>query len=97
MTATTRLPKPTSESWHWQLRAACRDLRTSRFFHPDNERGQRRAERERQAKAVCRRCPVIAQCREHALATHEPYGVWGGLGEQERRSLLGHRRNAAAA
>ncbi|SFS97569.1 WhiB family transcriptional regulator [Saccharopolyspora flava] len=97
MTATTRLPKPTSESWQWQLRAACRDLRTSRFFHPDHERGERRAERERQAKAVCRRCPVMAQCREHALRAQEPYGVWGGLGEQERRALLGTRRRAAAA
>lgn len=96
MTATARLPDPTSESWHWQLHAACRDLRSSRFFHPDNERGERRARRERQAKAVCRRCPVIAQCREHALKAQEPYGVWGGLGEQERRALLGHGRGAAA-
>ena len=88
MTATARLPKPNSDSWQWQLRAACRDLRTSRFFHPANERGEVRAERERRAKAVCRRCPVISQCREHALQAREPYGVWGGLGEQERRGLL---------
>ena len=90
MTATQRLPRPTTESWHWQLHAACRDVRTSRFFHPENERGNRRARRERQAKAICRRCPVIAQCREHALKAHEPYGVWGGLGEHEREVLL-HR------
>ncbi|MFC7343881.1 WhiB family transcriptional regulator [Saccharopolyspora griseoalba] len=91
MTTTARLPKPNSEEWAWQLRAACRDLRTAHFFHPENERGGKRVERERRAKRVCRRCPVIAQCREHALRTREPYGVWGGLGEQERRGLLGGR------
>lgn len=88
MTATRKLPKPNSDFWHWQLNAACKDLRTNHFFHPENERGEKRAERERRAKAVCRRCPVMSQCREHALNAHEPYGVWGGMGEQERRELL---------
>ena len=91
MTATARLPKPNSDSWQWQLHAACRDLRSSAFFHPENERGAMHARRERSAKAVCRRCPVIAQCREHALKVGEPYGVWGGLGEQERRGMLSGR------
>ena len=88
MTATARLPKPVAESWHWQTQAACRDLATSRFFHPENERGTSRDERERKAKRVCLRCPVILECRAHALKTKEPYGVWGGLGERERRGLV---------
>jgi WhiB family redox-sensing transcriptional regulator len=39
------------------------------------------------AKAVCRACPVIEACREHALTAPEPYGVWGGLSERERQAL----------
>lgn len=40
------------------------------------------------AKAVCRRCPVMEQCQEWALETREEYGVWGGLDERQRRSIL---------
>ncbi|RKT89149.1 WhiB family transcriptional regulator, redox-sensing transcriptional regulator [Saccharopolyspora antimicrobica] len=94
MAATSRLPKPVSEAWHWQLHAACRDVNVSRFFHPENERGSAREDREEQAKQICAGCPVMRQCREHALAAREPYGIWGGLGERERRELI-DRRHAA--
>jgi hypothetical protein len=40
-----------------------------------------------QAKAICRACPVIDACREHALTAPERYGVWGGLSERERHAL----------
>ena len=42
----------------------------------------------REAKAVCARCPVRAQCLEYALAHDERYGVWGGLSERERHRLI---------
>jgi len=55
-----------------------------------------RAQREMRAKEMCRTCPVLAQCRTHALAVGEPYGIWGGLSESEREMLLkrGIRRTA---
>jgi WhiB family redox-sensing transcriptional regulator len=31
-----KLPVPVTEIWDWQIYAACRDLDTSMFFHPDN-------------------------------------------------------------
>jgi WhiB family redox-sensing transcriptional regulator len=58
------------------------------FFHPEGERGPARANREARAKEVCRRCPVLEQCRLHALTVHEPYGVWGGLSESERDEMI---------
>ncbi len=58
------------------------------FFHPDGERGRARMQREQRAKEMCRRCPVIEECRSHALDVGEPYGVWGGLSESERDLLL---------
>jgi WhiB family redox-sensing transcriptional regulator len=40
------------------------------------------------AKQMCRQCPVITQCRIHALRVGEPYGIWGGLSETDRELLL---------
>ena len=31
---------------------------------------------------------MIVDCRNHALAAHEPYGVWGGMTEEERRAWI---------
>lgn len=83
------LPQPVAEAWSWQLEAACRGIDSQMFFSPDAERGTRRMARERVAKAVCRSCPVIAICREHALRAREPFGVWGGMTTEERRTALG--------
>jgi WhiB family redox-sensing transcriptional regulator len=82
-----RLPHPLVEVWDWQRRAACRNLDSSMFFHPDGERGPCRQRREDRAKAVCAACPVRAECLEHSLRVQEPYGVWGGLSETERPRL----------
>jgi WhiB family redox-sensing transcriptional regulator len=79
-----RLPGPNADGWDWQLRGRCRGVDSSLFFSPDGERWRLRAEREKRAKEICRRCPVLVQCREHALAVGEPFGVWGGLSEAER-------------
>ena len=68
------------------------DLDTERFFHPEGERGGTRRRRDEAAKAICAKCPVINQCREYALAAHEPYGVWGGLTQEERRTLIQEQR-----
>ncbi|MGW0038887.1 WhiB family transcriptional regulator [Gordonia sp. NPDC003376] len=82
------LPGPNADVWDWQMHGLCRGVESSMFFHPDGERGRARAQRERRAKEMCHQCPVIAQCREHALAVAEPYGIWGGLSESERSMLM---------
>ena len=95
MTDISRLPGPQSDLWEWQLQGACRSKDTELFFHPEGERGPRRSNREAAAKAVCGSCPVMRQCRAHALSAHEPYGVWGGLSEHEREAI--HAREAVLA
>jgi WhiB family redox-sensing transcriptional regulator len=82
--AVRRLPGPSADVWDWQLQGACREMDSAVFFHPDRERGPARERRDQRAKAVCRTCPVIAQCLRHALQVQEPYGVWGGLTSAER-------------
>ncbi|MEO6882038.1 MAG: WhiB family transcriptional regulator [Mycobacteriaceae bacterium] len=83
-----RLPGPNADIWDWQMKGLCRGVDSSYFFHPDGERGAARAKREERAKAMCERCPVLQQCRTHALAVHEPYGIWGGMSESERENMV---------
>ena len=80
----SRLPGPNADLWDWQLRGLCRGKDSSLFFHPEGERGAARAAREQSAKEICLNCPVQKQCCEHALRVREPYGVWGGMTEEER-------------
>lgn len=74
--------------WDWQLDAACRTRDERLFFHPAGERGSTRRRRDAAAKEICAECPVIMQCGAQALRVREPFGVWGGLTEDEREALL---------
>ncbi|MEU1986288.1 WhiB family transcriptional regulator [Nocardia sp. NPDC019395] len=78
--------RPAADAWEWQLLGSCRGLESTVFFHPDGERGRARAARVRRAKQICHACPVLDSCRNYALAVGEPYGVWGGMSEDERRT-----------
>ncbi|MGH3320006.1 MAG: WhiB family transcriptional regulator [Streptosporangiaceae bacterium] len=74
----------------WRHRAACREEDPELFF-PIGNTGPALLQIE-DAKQVCHRCQVLEPCLEFALATGQDAGVWGGLSEDERRTLK--RRNA---
>ncbi|WP_122263891.1 WhiB family transcriptional regulator [Ornithinimicrobium cerasi] len=88
---------PRADLWEWQLEGLCRSGNPEVFFHPDGERGPARAWRQARAVAVCRQCPVMAACREHALRYREPYGIWGGMTEEERQVATRAGRPAPVA
>ena len=72
----------------WQLRALCRGNHAYLFFPPSTfERKDERERRELKAKAICGVCPVRESCYQHALTIREPFGIWGGLTEVERRNV----------
>lgn len=76
----------------WKLRGRCANAgNPDGMFPPERDRAGLKA-----AKALCHACPVTAQCLEHALTYPEPFGVWGGLSERERDTVL-RRRNGDAA
>lgn len=82
-----------SWEWGWQWRAACRGEDTTLFFGPaEPETRDERRKREGRAKAICETCPVRIECLEYAVRIREPHGVWGGLNEAERRSLIRRRQ-----
>ena len=84
----------------WMDLAACRGMVTSAdeeiFFSPElDELGGNRgaaarlaATRERQALAVCDRCPVQVECLAYAVATRQQHGVWGGRTQRELQRLV---------
>ncbi|MEU9792929.1 WhiB family transcriptional regulator [Streptomyces sparsogenes] len=73
----------------WQRHAVCRDEDPELFF-PAGNNGPAHAQAE-EARAVCRRCPVMQLCAEWALERRIHEGVWGGLIEAERRAILRKR------
>ncbi|MEU1279956.1 WhiB family transcriptional regulator [Streptomyces sp. NPDC005805] len=87
-----RVPTRDDEAGPWHAEAACRRDEAGLFFAPSKEPTAARLSREEAAKRVCARCPVMIECREHALLQPEPYGVWGGLTAAERRVVLARRR-----
>ena len=91
MTEISRLPGPVMDLWEWQNQGKCREADPTLFFHPEGERGSARRKRAEAAKAICATCPVIDACREHSLKVREPYGVWGGLSEEERAATRAQR------
>lgn len=68
---------------NWYLRAACADA-DPRIFFPVGT-GTDALQATAEAKSLCARCPVCAECRSFALTTNQQYGIWGGLDEEERR------------
>ncbi|MFB7512003.1 WhiB family transcriptional regulator [Streptomyces sp. NPDC056144] len=74
----------------WRAAAACQEVDPDLFF-PVGHGASALAQTE-EAKSVCRRCPVREPCLRSALAQpHPPSGVWGGLTEVQRSSLMRRR------
>ena len=82
------------ETW-WIEQSRCVDEDPELFF-PIGTTGPA-IEQTARAIEVCRTCPVRTECLEWALDTCQDAGVWGGLGEEDRREIRRARRRAAAA
>ena len=67
----------------WAASAACKGGDHDRLFV--------RGAEQNHAKRICRNCPVRTECLAYALDYGMEYGVWGGMTERERRSLLRER------
>ncbi|WP_428957235.1 WhiB family transcriptional regulator [Streptomyces sp. cg35] len=73
----------TDTSTPWSGRAACRSV------DPDELFGKGAAQSA--GKHICTPCPVRTECLAHALDERITHGIWGGMTERERRSLLRRR------
>lgn len=66
----------------WTMRASCLGMADELFCE---------AKDQREARKVCRHCPVRLDCLVEALDNRIEWGIWGGMTERERRSLLRSR------
>lgn len=79
----------------WVDRASCREPGVDpELFFPVSESGPAAAQIAA-ARAVCARCPVAASCRDWALRTAEPAGIWGGTTPLERQLLRSQPADSA--
>jgi WhiB family redox-sensing transcriptional regulator len=74
----------------WRDRAECRNADPELFF-PVGTTGPA-IHQLKQAKLICGGCGVRAECLQWAIDASVDYGVFGGLSEDERRSMK--RRSA---
>lgn len=72
------LHEAVSQSWHEY--ALCSQTDPEAFF-PD------KGGSTREAKQICKICPVINECLQYALLHDERFGIWGGMSERDRRRL----------
>jgi len=69
----------------WAARGACRTADPDALFV--------QGAAQNRAKSICMACPVRTECLADALDHRIEFGVWGGMTERERRSLLRRRPN----
>jgi WhiB family redox-sensing transcriptional regulator len=79
----------------WLTGAACRHHDPELFFPVSV--GRAAVSQVAKAKRICDCCPVARQCLEYALQTGQPFGVWGGTTENERRVIRRSRRRRDGA
>jgi WhiB family transcriptional regulator, redox-sensing transcriptional regulator len=77
-----------AEDRAWVSQGLCKDKDPDELFV--------RGAAQRQAAAVCRHCPVMQECAADALDNNVEYGVWGGMTERQRRSLLKQHPDVAS-
>ena len=76
----------------WRNRATCLGEDPELFF-PIGNTGPALVQIE-EAKAICRRCEVVDTCLRWAMESGADTGVWGGLSDDERRTLKRRRARA---
>ncbi|MBW8699150.1 Transcriptional regulator WhiB1 [Streptomyces sp. MBT84] len=81
----------------WRVRGLCLREDPELFFPIGSVNSGPVAMQADEAKAVCRRCPVMTHCLEWAVAAGPVEGIWGGTTEGERRALRRRVARGSAA
>ena len=74
----------------WMRDAACKGMNPDVFFPHDMGKPL-----YTEALEACDGCPVIVECREHALDTGDVLGVRGGLRPKQLATMARARRKAS--
>lgn len=75
----------------WREAAACKGLDSDLFYPAKNF-----ADNTKEAREICESCPVNKQCLEVSVRNSEPFGIWAGLTNRQRRTLKQQRKQPKA-
>lgn len=70
----------------WRHLGACKGRDTNYWF-PEQTGSNEHNPAAQLAKSICKTCPVITECLDHAMTKPENHGIWGGLTAEERRGI----------
>lgn len=70
----------------WADHAACKGKTDVFFAHKGDWKSARLA------REICASCPVAHHCLTFAIVNDERFGVWGGVGYTERRTMKPHTK-----
>lgn len=71
---------PNSPRAAWRRRAACALRLDLDWIEPTNDDAT-------ECRRICTTCPVAVDCLRASLTAGEPWGIWGGLDEDERAAV----------
>jgi WhiB family redox-sensing transcriptional regulator len=62
------------------------------FFQQENNYGRHAYLNEKEAKDICRACPLVSECLIYALKSRDSnnlwvQGIWGGTTERDRQKI----------
>ncbi|MEU8952578.1 WhiB family transcriptional regulator [Streptomyces sp. NPDC048489] len=72
----------------WVTQGACRSVDPDFLFVESSAQNE--------AKSICAGCKVRTECLAYALDNKMQHGVWGGMTDRERRTLLRRRPGVAS-
>jgi len=80
---------------HWRVMAACGSAEPELFFPVSASASHLGQAAE--AKVICARCLVRRECLAFAIRTRQMHGIWGGMTEEERYTLVRAEQERARA
>jgi WhiB family redox-sensing transcriptional regulator len=72
----------------WRDDAACSNSDSELFFPIAGEATPAGRAQYNEARAVCARCPVRADCLDYSIESGLDHGMFGGMTPSERRELV---------
>ena len=79
--------KPVRRDEAWMTDALCAETDPELFFADQGDGASVVA-----ARAICAKCPVIADCLAYATPRPELIGIWGGTTSRERMTIRGNTK-----
>lgn len=70
----------------WLDEASCLG-QGSELFYSDNIYTNENRKLISEAKSICKKCPVAANCLQYSINNEEAFGVWGSFSSKERNVI----------